>query len=160
MKTTPSSLIRSLELRLPPVALVLLAGLAMWALPPWAATTMLQPYQPWLSGLFVGLGAAVCLAGVVAFRAAHTTVDPMHPSAASSLVHGGIYRLTRNPMYLGFLLMLLGWALHIATLSALAVLPVFAAYLTVFQIQPEERALRARFVPAFDVYMGRVRRWI
>lgn len=63
-------------------------------------------------------------------------------------------------MYLGFLLMLLGWALHVATLSALIVLPVFAVYLTLFQIQPEERALRARFGPAFDAYTEQVRRWI
>lgn len=151
---------RSFELKIPPVALVLLAGVVMWALPPLVGTAMLQPYQPWLSFVIVLLGAAVCLAGVLAFRAAQTTVDPMHPSAASSLVQGGIYRLTRNPMYLGFLLMLLAWALHIATLAALMVLPVFAAYLTVFQIQPEERALRARFGPGFDTYMAQVRRWL
>lgn len=160
-KTPPQQApIHPLELRIPPVALVLLSGLAMWALPALGGTTALAPYQPWLSGLFVALGAAVCLAGVMAFRAAQTTVDPMHPAAASSLVQGGIYRLTRNPMYLGFLLMLLGWAVYIATLSALIVLPVFAGYLTVFQIRPEERALRARFGPAFDTYMAQVRRWI
>ncbi len=132
----------------------------MWALPSMAGTAILVPYQPWLSGAVFLLGVVVCLAGVLAFRIAQTTVDPMHPSAASSLVQGGIYRLTRNPMYLGFLLMLVGWALHVATLSALIVLPAFAMYMTVFQIQPEERALRARFGPTFDAYMARVRRWI
>ena len=160
MNTPPQNPTRSLQLKVPPVALVLLAGLVMWALPPLAGTAFFQPYQPWLSGALFLLGAAVCLAGVLAFRIARTTVDPMHPSAASSLVQGGIYRLTRNPMYLGFLLMLVGWALHVATLSALIVLPAFAMYMTVFQIQPEERALRARFGPTFDAYMARVRRWI
>ena len=159
--TTPlQDLTRPLELKIPPVALVLLSGLVMWTLPPVAATGIFQPYQPWLSGAIALLGGGVCMAGLLAFRVARTTVDPMRPSAASSLVDGGIYRVTRNPMYLGFLLILLGWALHLATLAALIVLPVFAVYMTVFQIQPEERALRARFGPAFDTYMAQVRRWI
>lgn len=160
MHTPPPTSTHALELRIPPVALVLLAGLAMWASPPLGTLQALQAYQPSLSAGIALLGAAVCLAGVVAFRAARTTVDPMHPSAASSLVQGGIYRVTRNPMYLGFLLALLGWALYIATIAALLVLPVFVAYLTVFQIRPEERALRARFGPVFDAYTARVRRWI
>ena len=160
MTMPPQNPTRSLELKLPPVALVLLCDLAMWTLPPLAATGVFLPYQPWLSGAIVLLGAAVCLTGVLAFRSAQTTVDPMHPSAASSLVDGGIYRVTRNPMYLGFLLMLLGWALHLATLAAFIMLPVFAVYLTVFQIQPEERALRARFGAGFDAYVAQVRRWI
>lgn len=160
MNTPPPRQPRSLELKIPPVALVLLAGLVMWLLPPWMDTTVFNVHQPWLSGLIALLGVVICLAGVVAFRVAQTTVDPMHPSATSSLVQGGIYRMTRNPMYLGFLLMLLAWALHIATLAALLVLPVFAVYLTVFQILPEERALHARFGSAFEVYRAQVRRWI
>jgi protein-S-isoprenylcysteine O-methyltransferase Ste14 len=78
---------------------------------------------------------------------------------ASSLVVTGIYRHTRNPMYLGGLVMLSGWALFLATLSACLFLPLFVAYLTRFQIIPEEKVLRARFGTEFDDYVKRVRRW-
>jgi protein-S-isoprenylcysteine O-methyltransferase Ste14 len=87
-------------------------------------------------------------------------VDPRTPAAASSLVVGGIYRVTRNPMYLGFLLVLLALALYLGTLTAFVVLPLFVVYLNEFQIKPEESALRARFGSAFDSYASRVRRWL
>jgi len=81
------------------------------------------------------------------------------PSKASSLVVTGIYGYTRNPMYLGGLVMLSAWALFLAKLSACFFLPLFVAYLTRFQIIPEERVLRARFGTEFDDYTKRVRRW-
>lgn len=150
----------ALALKIPPLALVSLAVAAMWFLPSVATMPVLGP---WHVGLCVGLallGMAVCLAGVLAFHQARTTVDPMRPGAARSLVVSGIYRHTRNPMYLGFLFLLLAWALYLAKLSALLMLPVFFAYLTVFQIRPEEAALRERFGPVFDAYAARVRRWL
>lgn len=106
------------------------------------------------------LGAAVALAGVVAFRRARTTVNPLTPSAAGSVVSGGIYRFTRNPMYLGFLVALAGWAAHLSNAAAALLLPAFVAYMTRFQIKPEERALAAKFGPQFTQYMSRVRRWV
>ncbi|MGB7421476.1 methyltransferase family protein [Comamonas flocculans] len=150
----------ALALKVPPLALVALSALAMWLLPPIAALPRLGPWHMTLCIALALLGAAVCLAGVLAFRLAHTTVDPMRPTAATSLVVRGIYRYTRNPMYLGFLLMLLAWALYLAKLSALLVLPCFAVYLTVFQIKPEEAALRERFGSDFDAYAALVRRWL
>ena len=105
-------------------------------------------------------GGAVALAGVVAFRRASTTVNPLRPEGVSSLVTSGIYRVTRNPMYLGFLLALIGWAIWLGhPLSALMV-PLFVAYMSRFQIGPEERVLRAQFGDAFGAYSATTRRWV
>jgi protein-S-isoprenylcysteine O-methyltransferase Ste14 len=105
-------------------------------------------------------GAVTSAAGVVQFRRARTTVNPMTPDAASSLVVAGIYRWTRNPMYVGFLLALLGWALWLANPASTLVLPLFVLYMNRFQIVPEERALAARFGASFEQYRRSVRRWL
>jgi protein-S-isoprenylcysteine O-methyltransferase Ste14 len=149
-----------LELKVPPVALALVLAPGMW---------LLARFVPWLSFPFpgksiVGLallaaGGLVALAGVVAFRRARTTVDPTKPEKASALVTAGIYRFTRNPMYVGILLVLGAFAAHLSNLAALAALPVFVAYMNRFQIAPEERALRARFGDEFAAYARSVRRW-
>ena len=106
------------------------------------------------------IGVAVALAGVVSFRRARTTVNPLNPAAASALVVSGIYRWTRNPMYLGVLVCLLGGVVYTGSVPALLVLPPFVAYMNRFQIAPEEMALRGRFGAEFDSYRARVRRWI
>ena len=106
----------------------------------------------------LGVGAAI--AGVVAFRQQHTTVNPLTPSASSAIVTGGIYRMSRNPMYLGFLLFLAGWAVWLSNAGAVLFLPAFVAYLTRYQIKPEERALLAKFGSQYADYMSRVRRWL
>ena len=80
--------------------------------------------------------------------------------AASSLVATGVFRFTRNPMYLGLFLVLAGWAAHLANAAALAGPLLFALYVTRFQILPEERALATKFGPEFDAYKLRTRRWI
>jgi protein-S-isoprenylcysteine O-methyltransferase Ste14 len=108
----------------------------------------------------VALGVAVALAGVIAFRNKRTTVNPLTPSASSSVVSGGVYRLSRNPMYLGFLLALAGWAVYLSNAGAALLLPAFVAYLTQYQIKPEERALLAKFGSEFAQYRSRVRRWL
>ena len=109
---------------------------------------------------FAVAGAVVALAGVAAFRRASTTVNPIRPEAVSSLVTSGVYRITRNPMYLGFLLALIGWAVWLAHPLSLLVVPLFVIYMNRFQIVPEERVLRARFETAFDSYSGGTRRWL
>jgi protein-S-isoprenylcysteine O-methyltransferase Ste14 len=83
----------------------------------------------------------------------------MKPDAASSLVVSGIYRYTRNPMYAGFLLILLGWAAFLSNILALIVLPAFVLYMNRFQILPEERVLTTLFADEYTEYLARVRRW-
>ena len=106
------------------------------------------------------LGGAVALAGTLEFRRAHTTVNPLAPRRASTLVTRGIYRVTRNPMYLGMLGVLAGWAVWLGNIAAWLGLPLSMALLTVLQIRPEERILAERFGAEFERYAARVRRWL
>jgi protein-S-isoprenylcysteine O-methyltransferase Ste14 len=105
-----------------------------------------------------GLGSA--MAGVVAFRAHRTTVDPVHPDGATSIVSSGIYRISRNPMYLGFALMLSALAVQLDSVVALIGVPLFVLYMNRFQIKPEERLLTEKFGAQYETYLGNVRRWI
>lgn len=105
-------------------------------------------------------GVLVILAGIIEFRRARTTVNPMNPGAASSLVVKRVYSLTRNPMYLGFAIILLGWAVFLSHPLSPVVVPGFVAYMNRFQIIPEERALDALFGSEFKAYRARVRRWL
>ena len=151
----------TLELKVPPVAVVLLAGAAMWlteaALP---SLTVTLPYR-WVAALALAVaGGVVAVLGVVSFRQAQTTVNPLRPQGASSLVTTGIYRFSRNPMYLGMFLLLAGAAVYLANAAALIPLALFVVYMNRFQIQPEERALSAIFGSDFTAYTQRVRRWI
>lgn len=152
---------KQLELRIPPVAVLIIAGMAMWLLARASASmTVLVPARHIIAALLAALGIGVTLAGVVAFKRARTTVNPMTPEATSSIVRTGIYRWTRNPMYLGFLLLLCGWGMMLANGLALLVLPVFVLYLNRYQIAPEERALLIRFGAEYEAYCASVRRWL
>ncbi|QZH75791.1 MAG: isoprenylcysteine carboxylmethyltransferase family protein [Erythrobacter sp.] len=157
-----------LENRIPPPVVafaVLLAELAAarWVpaaqFGPIAARPDLAPLQ--LAGIALGVaGLAAMAAGVLAFRRKATTVDPLHPEKATSVVTGGIFRFTRNPMYLGMALILLSVALVLSNALALLGPLLFAAWITRFQIRPEERALEHLFGAEFRNYRARVRRWL
>jgi protein-S-isoprenylcysteine O-methyltransferase Ste14 len=151
----------SLELRIPPAALVAAAALIMW-LTSWALPSLrlVVPGHALAAGAIAVLGVLIVALGLVEFRRVRTTVNPLRPAAASSLVTNGIYARTRNPMYLGFAVILLAWAVYLSHPVALVVLPVFIAYMTRFQIIPEERALEGVFGAGFDLYRQRVRRWL
>lgn len=151
----------ALELRVPPVVVTLACAGLMWAAAALSPSLAFDvPGRAVIAVVLAVAGAAVALAGVFAFRRAETTVNPVRPDAASSLVASGVYRVTRNPMYLGFLLALLGWAVWLAYPLAFLVLPLFVAYMSRFQIRPEERALRARFGESFESYSRSTRRWL
>ena len=154
-------MVAALELRIPPVVVMVvvtaLMGLTATLVP---ALAFAVPGRAVITSLLVAAGMVFALAGVVRFRQSATTVSPIHPEGASSLVTTGIYRVTRNPMYLGMLLILLGWAVWLAHPLSLLALPLFVLYLNRFQIGPEERILRNKFGEAFDSYAHRVRRWL
>lgn len=151
----------ALELRVPPVVVVLFAALAMWSLTVLVpAASLPLPGRYAVALVLAVCGAAIALAGVVAFRRSGTTVDPRTPERSSALVTGGIYRVSRNPMYVGFLLALAGFAIALGNVAALLLLPVFVWYLDRFQIEPEERLLHRRFGDAYTAYVGRTRRWL
>jgi protein-S-isoprenylcysteine O-methyltransferase Ste14 len=118
------------------------------------------PARTWVSAGFVLLGVIVAGAAVLAFYHHKTTVNPLTPEQTSALVASGIYRLSRNPMYLGFLLALVGWGIYLANVAALLLLPLFVLYVNRYQIEPEERALLAKFGEPFAEYLAAVRRWV
>ena len=150
-----------LELRIPPLVLVALFAAAIVAASVWIPLVHVPvPGHRALALLLVLAGLGVALAGVVAFQRAHTTVNPMAPQRATAVVRTGLYRLSRNPMYLGLALALLGLAAWGSSLTGYALVPAFCAYLTRFQIKPEERALGERFGPQLSQYTASVRRWL
>jgi protein-S-isoprenylcysteine O-methyltransferase Ste14 len=150
-----------LELKIPPVALVLVFALLMWMSARHLGRMNFQiPFQRMLAWTMGILGMGICTLGILEFKRARTTVNPTKPQSTSSLVRSGIYRHTRNPMYLGFLFILAGWAIVMANVVAFAVLPGFVIYMNRFQIIPEERALTSIFGGEFKGYCSTARRWI
>ena len=87
-------------------------------------------------------------------------MNPLQPTRATTLVVSGIYRISRNPMYLGFLVCLPGWAILLSNPAALLPIPLFVLGMNRWQIVPEEKALTQRFGTAFVAYMARTRRWL
>lgn len=153
---------RFLELRVPPPVVGLIIAGAMWMIA-WS----LPPLLPLPAALRLPVavilaltGVAIALSGVVSFRRAQTTVNPLKPETSTSLVSTGIYRVTRNPMYLGMLAVLLAWAAYLPSVLALLGPAAFSLYITRFQIIPEERALNSLFGAAFVEYTKNVRRWL
>jgi protein-S-isoprenylcysteine O-methyltransferase Ste14 len=132
----------------------------MWALassPP--SLPVLTSVRLALAGILAVVGVAFDLLGLIAFRRARTTVNPLHPERASALVTGGIYSVTRNPMYVGMAFLLTAWAVYLSSPWPFLGPALFVVYITRFQIKPEERVLRERF-SEYHSYASRVRRWL
>lgn len=150
-----------LENRIPPPLVAASFGIAMWAVARWFPLADLAvPGREIVAGLVLLAALTIVAFAIARFVRASTTVDPLHPEAASALVTGGIFRLTRNPMYLGMALILAAWALWLGDGGSVLLVAGFVAYIARFQIAPEERALRAGFGEDFEAYAKRVRRWI
>lgn len=152
---------KRLELLVPPPLVMLLIGLIMW----WVSIIFPGLTFDWLHSfaaaiILAVLGVIVSLAGVITFRRAGTTIDPRHTEETAVLVNSGIYRYSRNPMYVGVLLMLLGWGVYLGNLLSILCTVIFIAYITRFQIMPEERMLQGKFGTEFLAYKDRVRRWL
>jgi protein-S-isoprenylcysteine O-methyltransferase Ste14 len=151
----------ALELRVPPPVVGLLVAAAMWGLAPWGLPMAWPPgLRMGAAVVLVALGLVLDMSGLVAFVRRHTTINPLRPANSSALVTGGVYRFTRNPMYLGMACLLSAWAVWLGSLAGFAGPLVFVLYITRFQIRPEERILGGLFGPAYTDYCARVRRWI
>lgn len=152
---------RTLELKVPPPAVALLVALAMWGVSRRSvALAAPELVRVTLSVALAVIGAAFDLSGLMAFRRAKTTVNPMKPQSTSSMVDSGVYRVTRNPMYVGLVFILCGWAVFLWSWWALLGPFAFAAYIGRFQIAPEEKALSTLFGAEYLAYKARVRRWL
>lgn len=150
-----------LDLKVPPPLVALIAAGLMWLLGNYIETPVIDvPYKSTLCYLLVGVGLLIDVFAIGQFRRAKTTVNPLRPSKATSLVNAGIYQYTRNPMYLGNFMFLLAWLAWLGTPYALLGLVFYVVYMNQFQIKPEEKALLGLFGDQYAAFCADVRRWI
>jgi protein-S-isoprenylcysteine O-methyltransferase Ste14 len=150
----------SLDSKIPPPAVVLVMAVFMWLLSRASPSLHVDlPGHNWLGAVLVLAGFVIGSSGVVSFRKARTTTNPLKPHA-STLVTRGVYAVSRNPMYLGGLIMLLGWAVVLQSVLSFVFLPAYVLYINRFQIQPEERVLTSLFGETYVAYQARARRWL
>ena len=149
----------SLNHKIPPPIVALLCAVLIYCsadrLPRWVFD-----YQSVVALLIAVMGLVVLTAAIVSFARSKTTLNPLQPKTASALVTTGVYRLSRNPMYLAMLLFILSVWVFTGAISGFVLLPSFVVYIYLFQIQPEERAMKELFPEAYPVYCRQVRRWI
>ena len=145
--------------RLPPLLLVLLLVIVMLVLD--RALPLFRIDHPalvYLGVSLMALGVSIVLASAGLFRLRKTTLNPFGEPA--TVVQDGFYRFSRNPMYLGMLLLLAGLGIWLGTLLALFIAPAFVAIMSRYYITREEQVLGARFGETYRAYRQRVRRWI
>ncbi len=153
--------LRKLELRIPPVAVFLLVVLLMYALK--RLTPEFSLTVPFLEFVVAGLtllSGYFGIAGIYEFRKVKTTVNPVKPENASSVVNKGVFAYSRNPMYFGLLLLIIALGLWWQHLSVILCGALFVSYMNRYQIKPEEHVLERLFGEEYLKYKNRVRRWI
>ena len=153
--------VNALELKIPPPVVAVLVAGAMWGISLVAPLLEVSTLTRIIVALTIALaGGGFSLTGIISFLRERTTVNPMKPETTSSLVSSGIYRVTRNPMYVGLLFVLVAWAVFLSSPWALLGPLAFVLYISRFQIVPEERVLSTMFGTGYSAYKSRVRRWL
>jgi protein-S-isoprenylcysteine O-methyltransferase Ste14 len=135
-----------LEDKIPPPLLVLIIALSMYGasqiLPLFAMNRAVGLIAS-LAAMLIGL--SFMFSAFNSFKRANTTINPLDPGEASSLVSSGIFKISRNPMYVGMTFLLLSWSLFLSSPYTFIGALIFILYINRFQIQPEERALTTLF---------------
>jgi len=150
-----------LENKVPPPIVTILFAIAMWVISLLAPIIDVDTTARWVAmAVVLVAGFTFSLLGILSFRKAATTVNPLKPETASSLVNSGIFQVSRNPMYVGFVLYLLAWAIYLSSAWVFLFIIGFVLYINRFQIEPEERALLVLFGAEFEKYQSEVRRWL
>lgn len=151
-----------LEHKIPPPAILAVCAALAWLIADHVANPLaMSTGANRLSAVALTLIAfGMAFSALFEFRRARTTVDPHQPDKASALVDGGVFRYSRNPMYLSLLLLLLAWVVYLGNVVGIVVLPILVLYLNRYQIRPEEKILAVKFGDAYTDYCRRVRRWI
>ncbi|OFI35340.1 methyltransferase family protein [Alteromonas lipolytica] len=151
-------MLKALELKIPPVIVFIAALILTWYCSSLNTLPLPHPLRPLGFVIFIA-GGLIGVAGVIAFRQQRTTVNPHRPQNASSLVDGGIFAYTRNPMYLGLVVGVIGAAFIARDASGFVFAVLTMAYLQRFQITPEERFMQEIFGAEFTRYCQRTNRW-
>ncbi len=149
-----------MNLRVPPVVVFVVFGGAMYLLAKFLPVGDFDFFgKYYLIWLLVVMAFGIGTVALAHFVLAKTTIDPTAPSKATSLVHKGLYRFSRNPMYLAMLLLLLALGLWLGNAFNTLLAAGFVGYMNKFQIAPEEEALQTLFGKEYQRYCGNVRRW-
>lgn len=149
-----------MELKVPPVLVFLCFGLMMYLLAEFLPIGYFDFYgRMLLAKILVGAGIIIVMLALIQFKMVKTTVDPTKPDKASNLVVGGIYKFSRNPMYLAMLLLLLALGIFLGNAFNTLVVAGFVVYMNRFQIIPEEQILLNKFGRTFKDYCILTRRW-
>lgn len=150
-----------MKLKLPPVIVVAITALLMWLIDKYLSLEFISFNTPRWSIIFTSiLGIGCIVLGVIQFSVKKTTVNPHKPEDSTSLVSSGIYSISRNPMYLGMLILLVFYGLFLGNGLVFLTLPIFVWYMNSFQIKPEEEMMIQLFGDEYKDYQKRVRRWI
>ena len=145
----------------PPPLVVATVGALMWAVERKLEFGKFEfALQAAVAGVLLILGLLLMFVAVASFVAVKTTINPLRPARASSLVTTGIFGLSRNPIYLGDLLVLAAFGVWLGNITNVALLGAFVGYMNRFQVIPEERALTQVFGERYIAYCSRVRRWL
>lgn len=118
------------------------------------------PFQGYIAAVFLLAAISVMILGVREFRRLQTTVNPLKPDTATTLATNGVFKVSRNPMYLGLLGILIAGSVFFGASTAVVLVPLFVIYMNVFQISSEEEAMAKLFENDFKEYRSKVRRWI
>ena len=151
-----------MKTKIPPPLVALIAMLLTFLSRDYLDIFYLHPHlQRTLFLLFLVIGVSVIFLATRQFKISKTTVNPLKPETASSLVTSGIFRRTRNPMYLGLTSLLISFSIYFSSVFGIIIyLPLFVSYITIFQIIPEEDAMNKLFSNDYKSYCLKVRRWI
>lgn len=153
-----------LENKIPPPLVMAIFALGMWIIAVATNAAFLadlaNSLQWGLIILLCAVGLGIGVGGLKSFKHAQTTINPLKPESASNLVSSGIFKYTRNPMYISLTLLLCSWGVYLESAWAWILVPAFILYITRYQIIPEERAMQQLFGEEFEQYKMRVRRWL
>jgi protein-S-isoprenylcysteine O-methyltransferase Ste14 len=150
-----------MKLKVPPVIVVAITAFLMWVIEKYLSVEFVEFNTPkWFMISTAITGILVIVLGVVQFYIKKTTVNPHKPEDSTSLVSSGIYRISRNPMYLGMLILLVFYGQYLGVGLVFLVFPIFIWYMNAFQIKPEEEMMIQLFGDEYKDYQKKVRRWI
>jgi len=145
--------------KIPPPIVTLIFGLCIYFSGPYFPEYIFS-MENFLSGLILFIGVSILIVSAVSFRKHQTTINPLKPEQATSLVISGVFSFSRNPMYLGMVFILISISVKFNLLGGLLITLLFALFITKFQIIPEEAAMHKLFPKEFASYKENTRRWI
>jgi len=149
-----------MKLKIPPIGIALLFAGSMFLLAGYLPVGYFDFFgRTYLMVVLCSIALLIGLISLFQFLRSGTSIDPLAPAKASRLVTGGLYRYSRNPMYLALLLLLLGWGLYLGNAFNTLIAAGFVYYMNTFQIIPEEEVLAQKFGKEYQKYCIMVRRW-